>query len=76
MYPKSGLWVFEVVPQKFYEIFGMFDDISKAEQEKTLKNQASNMPPKKEAKISFKDPFLNFTFTPIFLAVSGYSIHH
>ena len=34
--------------QNFYEFFGMFDDISKAEQEKILKNnQPSNMPPKK-----------------------------
>ena len=52
--------------QNFYEFFGMFDDISKAEQEIFLKK-----PWKTNHQI-----FLNLTFTPIFWAVSGYSIHH
>ena len=52
--------------QKFYEFFGLCDDISKAEQEKTLKNQASNMPPKKEAKFLLKIHFQILPLPPFF----------
>ena len=69
--------------QKFYEFFGLCDDISKAEQEKTLKNQASNMPPKKEAKFLLKIHFQILPLPPFFGLFPGtrfitkyYSFHH
>ena len=52
--------------RNFMKFLACLMNFSKAEQEKTLKNQASNMPPKKEAKFLLKIHFQILPLPPFF----------